>query len=296
MSTLPDHGAARLPRDVGVRLSHATVQAIADREGIEVLHIKGPVVDETLRLADLRTTGGDVPMQPRGRDSVDADVLVDPDQAGPLITALGRHGWQLAWDFDEGSLFAHAATLQHPFLPHVDVHRWFPGIERDPASAFAILLEGADRVALAEFPCQVPAMDTHRLILLLHAARSRRSGGPRDVSKYWTGATAERQVAVRQLAERLDATVALAAAIGELDSVRHHRSYRLWSGLQQAHPTHRETLMGHLVASRPREVVPLLARFLMLNKRRIDRERGGAVGLRDTLAAYGTWVSRRVRG
>ena len=279
-----------LPRDVGVSFSHATVQAIADLEGISVLHIKGPVVDATL---DDPETGRE---QPRARESLDADVLVQPTQAQRLIEAMSRHGWELAWDFDEGSLFAHAATMQHPHLPHVDIHRWFPGIGRDPEAAFAILSEGARRIPLAEFPCQVPSDCAHRLILLLHAARSRATGGERDVLDLWTWASAEQQAAVRRLAVQLDAVVPLAAAIGELESLRRQRSYRLWHSLQQPHPSHRDVLVGHLLAARPREVVPLTVRFLMLNQRRMARERGGAMSLRETLTGYRSWVAQRVRG
>lgn len=289
-------GAPTLPREVGIRLAHATIQAIADRYGVDVLHVKGPIVDATLRAAERDAALGDGSALPAARASVDADVLVHPAQAKRLIEAMARHGWELAWDFDEGSLFAHAATLTHPHLPHVDIHRLFPGIERDPASAFAILAGDARRIPIAEFPVAVPSDDAHRLILLLHAVRSFGAGGERDVRHWWTEATPEQQSAVRRIAERLEAEVALAAAIGELDSVRHHRSYRLWRVLQQPHPTHRQVLMGHVAAARPREALPVLLRFLLLNKRRMDREHGGAVGLRESLAGYRAWVAQRVRG
>lgn len=292
---MPTDEAPLLPRDVGIRLSHATIQAIADLAGIEVLHVKGPIVDATLRAELFVDLGEDDGDRPRERHSVDADLLVHPQRARALIAAMERHGWELAWDFDEGSLFAHAATLSHPHLPHVDIHRWFPGIEREPGAAFTILTEEARRIPVAGVPVAVPSDAAHRLILLLHAARSG-AGGHTDVSQLWTAATSEQQAAVRQIAERLSAVVALAAAIGELDSMRSHRSHRLWQALQQPHPTHRAVLMGHLAAARPREVVPVLARFLMLNKRRMEREHGGAVGLGETLGAYRTWITRRVRG
>ena len=284
-----------LPRDVAVQFAHAAIQAIADEAGIAVLHIKGPVVDATLRAARFREPAAEGVSAPRARRSVDADVLVSPDHAPALLEAMKSHGWQLAWDFNEGSLFAHAATLTHPHLAHIDVHRWFPGIERDPRWAFAFLGSGARRIPLAEFPCLVPSDDAHRLILLLHAARSLDAGGRADVAELWTAASPEEQSAVRAVAERLDATVALAAAIDELESVRHRRSYRLWSTLRRPGHTHRETLMGHLAAARPREIPTLLTRFLLLNKRRMDREHGSRVGVVESLAGYRTWIARRVR-
>jgi len=292
---MTDEAGPVLPRDVAVQFAHAAIQAIADEAGIAVLHIKGPVVDATLRAVRLSEPVEEGASALQARVSVDADVLVSPDQAGPLLEAMKRHGWQLAWDFDEGSLFAHAATLTHPHLAHVDVHRWFPGIECDPETAFAILASGARRIPIAGFPCLVPSDDAHRLVLLLHAARSPGGGGRADVAELWTRATGEEQTSVRRLADRLDATVALAAAIGELESVRHRRSYRLWRTLQRRDHSHREVLMGHIVAARPREIPALLSRFLLLNKRRMERQRGGAVGLRESLAGYRTWVSRRIR-
>lgn len=283
--------AAILPRDVAVRLAHATVQAIADTYGLSVLHIKGPIVDATLRADALDARGaGGIGRHPR-RNSVDADVLVQPQQADELVRAMERHGWTLAWDFDEGSLFAHAATLTHPHLAHVDIHRIFPGIECEPAAAFRILEADARRVPIAELPCTVPSDDAHRLVLLLHAARS--PGHP-DVGQMWTAATPDERAAVRHLAERLNAVVALAAATGELESVRQHRSYRLWRALQRPR-NHREALVGHVIAAGPRRAVPLLWRFLMLNKRRMDRERGAAVGVSESLAAYRGWVVQRMR-
>ena len=286
---------ALLPRDVAVRFAHAAVQAIADEAGITVLHIKGPVVDATLRAARLSEPVQEGVPSPRARMSVDADVLVSPEQAGALLRAMKSHGWHLAWDFDEGSLFAHAATLTHPHLAHIDVHRWFPGIERGPRSAFDLLASDARRIPLAEFPCLVPSDDAHRLILLLHAARSLDAGGRADVAELWTAASPDEQASVRAVAERLDATVALAAAIDELESLRRRRSYRLWSALRRPGHTHRETLMGHLAAARPREIPTVLIRFVLLNKRRMDREHGSRVGLVESLAGYRTWIARRVR-
>ncbi|WP_226963694.1 nucleotidyltransferase family protein [Nostocoides sp. F2B08] len=283
-----------LPRDVAVALSHAAVQAIADQERLTVLHIKGPIVDATLRASALARYGDDEPSETRRRHSIDADVLVAPSQARSLLDAMTRHGWTLAWDFDEGSLFAHAATMQHRYLAHVDVHRWFPGIEMEPELAFRTLTEGARRIDVAEYPCLVPSDDAHRLILLLHAARSGGGAGASDVTQLWTRSTSEQQEAVRRLAEDLDARVALAAAIDELDSVRHHRSYRLWRALQRPQHTHREVLVGHLRSARPRELLPLVIRFALLNKRRMQRQSEESLKLRETLHAYRVWVKRRM--
>ena len=58
-----------MPVAVGVQFAHAAVQAIADAEGIDVLHIKGPALDTVLLVhkPSLGEAAG-------RRDSFDADV------------------------------------------------------------------------------------------------------------------------------------------------------------------------------------------------------------------------------
>lgn len=67
-----------MPVGLRVHFAHATVQAVADEAGADVLHIKGPAVAPSLR--------------PGGRERADADVLMRPGQLELLLAGLARHG------------------------------------------------------------------------------------------------------------------------------------------------------------------------------------------------------------
>ncbi len=67
-------------------------------------------------------------------------------------------------------------------------------------------------------------------MLVLHSARSTDRS---DVDYAWSRADDEQRDAARQLARTLDAEVALAAALGELEQFRHDPSYALWRHLSE---------------------------------------------------------------
>ncbi len=111
-----------------------------------------------VRVADVSTTGG----APEGgaqssagagrtvaRRSIDVDVLVRPAHLDRLFTVMHEHGWTTKYRFEDGSAFEHAATMAHPFLAPVDVHRHFPGIDSDPEAAFTRLWSDRHTVELA---------------------------------------------------------------------------------------------------------------------------------------------------
>ncbi|MBS2936436.1 nucleotidyltransferase family protein [Nocardioides sp. J2M5] len=207
-----DAGGQRdAPIAARVHLAHAIVQKLAEDHGIDLLHLKGPAVLPGLR--------------PEGKQSSDVDVLVRPSHLARLVEVLESVGWEKRTDFATGSVFAHAANWWHDDWGWIDVHTMWPGVGIDPEAAFDVFLR--DRVwrEIAHWGCPVPDRVAQRLILVLHAARSR---GNRDVDRAWTAAEPDEQAAVRALAVELDAEVALAAGIGELELHRHHPSYRLW--------------------------------------------------------------------
>lgn len=208
MSELPT-----LPVTLRVHLAHATVQAIADEAGADVLHIKGPSVDPALR--------------PDGRASADADVLARPAHLDRLLGGLRRHGWQQVTGLRSTDLIRHSTNWYHPELGQLDVHVRFPGIQTPAAPAFDALWRGHRTQEIAHRPCIVPAVAAQRLILLLHAARGLPAYGE-DVQLAWHDATeAEREQACA-LARELDAEVALAAATGNLDRYRDRPEHDLW--------------------------------------------------------------------
>ncbi|MCW2738230.1 nucleotidyltransferase family protein [Nocardioides sp.] len=199
------------PISARVHLAHAVVQKLAEERNIELLHLKGPAVLPGLRA--------------EGRQSSDVDVLVRPSHLSRLIAALESIGWEQRTDFATGSVFAHAANWWHDDWGWVDVHVSWPGIGVDAEQAFDVLSRGAIERSIAHWTCRVPNRTAQRLVLVLHAARSAKGT---DVDHAWTAAEPAEQAEVRALAAELDAEVALAAGIGELDLHRDHPTYALW--------------------------------------------------------------------
>ena len=198
------HEASEVPLRVRVVLAHAAVQHLATAHGVDLLHLKGPAVLPHLRGLSHR----------RGTD---ADVLVRPAHVDRLMAALEQHGWQAETTFTTGSAFDHAANLFHPHWGMLDVHRTYPGMDRDPAAAFAVLWARRGSTDLAHVPCPVPDPLAQSLVLLLHAARTPHDGGPHpDLGPNWTDRSDTDRAALRALAGETGATVALAAATGDL--------------------------------------------------------------------------------
>ncbi|GAA1916794.1 nucleotidyltransferase family protein [Nocardioides hwasunensis] len=208
---LAEDELGHIPVAARVHLSHAVVQQLADRGGIDVLHLKGPAVLPGLR-------------EP-GRHSSDVDVLVRPSHLPLLVTALESIGWEQRTTFATGSVFAHAANWWHDDWGWVDVHLHWPGVTIEPELAFEVFSRDLVQRDIAHRPCPVPNATAQRLILVLHSARS---GGTTDVEHAWGAADTAEQDDVRALAAELGAEVALAAGIGELEQHRGHPTYLLW--------------------------------------------------------------------
>lgn len=207
--------APAIPGAVRVALAHAVVQRIAEDAGVDVLHIKGPAVHP-----GLRTTS---------RGGSDVDIVVRPTGVDHLMAALGSHGWRVEIPFDAGSAFDHAANLLHVSWGRLDVHRHYPGMERDPAAAFERLWRSRGSTELAHVPCAVPEPLAQSLILLLHAARSPHAGDVHpDVAPNWTDRTAQDRDRIRALADETGATIGLAAATGTLDEHAGDPEAALW--------------------------------------------------------------------
>ncbi|MGG5259344.1 nucleotidyltransferase family protein [Phycicoccus avicenniae] len=197
---MPD--APDVPTSVRVALAHAAVQRLADEAGADVLHIKGPAVAPGLR--PWKSSGSDV------------DVLVRPAHVEALMAVLADHGWRSETTFESGSAFDHAANLFHPGWGMLDVHRLYPGMEADPAGAFAVLWDRRGSTDIAHVPCVVPDPLAQSLVLLLHAARTPTGGVHPDIGPNWTQRAEAERAAIRDLAARTGATVGLAAATGDL--------------------------------------------------------------------------------
>lgn len=221
-----------MPVSAAIRLGSAALQALADDHGVDLLHIKGPAVDTSL-LEVVSSTDPDTGVtvqRARPRPSIDADILVRPSHVTRMFEAMGEHGWQLAFRFEDGSAFEHASTWVREGLASADVHRSFPGIGADPQAAFEHLWSERGQVLIAGYPCQVPSLAAQRLILILHAVRGGQLASG-DILRSWHDATDAQRAEVDALALTLKAEVALAAATGRLEAYRHRREYALWQVL-----------------------------------------------------------------
>lgn len=227
-----------MPISAGIRLGSAALQVIADDHGIDLLHVKGPAVHESLLEVVTRTdpVTGDTASRPLPRPSVDVDILVRPCHIERLFAAMRAHGWEMAYRFQDGSAFEHASTWLRQGLSSADVHRAFPGIGIDATTAFDVLWSERSQVLVAGYPCPVPSVTAQRLILILHAVRGGDLAGG-DIRRTWGAATPEQRDAVDALAARLRAQVALAAATGRLEQYKDAREYALWRVLSTGDPS-----------------------------------------------------------
>ena len=279
-----------MPVDVGIRFAHASLQVIADDNGVDLLHIKGPAVDDSLletRLPDPERDEADGhPSAAVPRRSIDADVLVRPRHVARLFDAMHRHGWTTKYDFEDGSAFEHAATMVHPVLAPVDVHRRFPGIDGDAEAAFASLWSDRHTVLLAGMPCLVPSVTAQRLVLILHATRAGQLDHP-DIVRSWTAATDAQRADVLELAAALRADVALAAGTGRLHEYQGVRGYELWKALSTGERSMVRLWLARVRAAPTRGAAVRTAVHLVVpNRHRMEAALGRAPTVHEVARAY----------
>jgi Uncharacterised nucleotidyltransferase len=275
-----DEGVARaesIPITARVHLSHAVVETLARDADINLLHIKGPSLLPGLR--------------PPDRLSTDVDVLVAPGHVTRLEAELARHGWDRRSQYDSGSAFRHASNWFHDNWGYVDVHALWPGPRVDPAQVFAAFAAGDHWQEIAHVPCRVPNRTAQILILVLHAARTRTGG---DLELAWYAASDDERAAVRAMAAELQAETALAAGLGELDTVVGDRSADLWRYYSQGGTRMDEWRARLRAAPTRREAVRVLASAVLVNRDYLRMELGHQPSRREVVARQ--WQRLRVLG
>lgn len=255
-------------------LSHGVMQVIADRAGVDLVHVKGPAVDPRLLASDSQ---GAVP-----RHSSDADLLVRPRHLLRFLSEARRHGWRMVTGFEDGSPFTHAASLWNDRLGYCDVHRTFPGLDADPETVFARLWADSTSVPIGHVDCRVPSLTGQRLLLLVHAARSHGSSHA-DVERSWEAATDAERNEVDALAADLGAEVALAAVTGRLDQYRDHPSHDLWAHFAGPDPGSRLLEWRVRLRAEPsrRRRVRAVVGALAVNRGHLEMDLGRPPGTRD---------------
>jgi hypothetical protein len=258
-----------VPLDVRLRFGRAAVQVVADRVGADLLHIKGDAVDPSLG---------------SGRAGTDVDILVRPAHVSSLDHAIRGEGWRVHSTFAYGSPFGHAQTYLHDVWGYLDLHRAFPGIRLDPASAFDVLGRESRLTEMVGIACRVPGLDAQAVVLLLNAARG--SGRKTDVTDIWTQSAPEYQERLMGLVLELRASVAFAAATGDLERYRSAREYALWKAISGGGSRSAEWWGRIRAASSAREALALVARAPRVNTDRLSHELGRQPTRREVLDEF----------
>lgn len=270
-----------MPVEVTVAFAHAEVQVIAEDHEIDLLHIKGPALDESLR----RPWPDEVTGQ--RRESIDADVLVRPSHVDRLLKAMAHNGWRCLYDFADGSAFEHAATWARDDLASVDVHRHFPGIDGDPERAFETLWAERGTTDIGGVACAAPSLTAQRLIVLTHAARGQSARNLADRHRSWLDLDLSARGEIEKLADLVGARVALYAATDRLELVRGHRTYPLWRHLTGEKGSLLDLWWARVRSARDvRSAVRLGWRMLAPNVRRMETSLGRPPTPREVAVAY----------
>ncbi|PRY63205.1 putative nucleotidyltransferase-like protein [Knoellia remsis] len=265
-----------MPLHVRVELAHGATQVLANQQKVDLLHIKGPAVAEGLRRP--------------GTASTDADVLVRPQHVPRFMAGLERTGWILRTDFRDGSAFEHAAGLYHPHWGLLDVHRRFPGMDRDPEHTFEVLWGRREHTRLAAIDVAVPDRTGQQLVLLLHVARSEAPAMDQhpDHAVNWGHASEQDRQAVVELAREVHAEVALAAATDQLDAYDGDPEAALWRVFSRPGHTRLEEWRARVQAAPTRRAkVGVALRAFLVNKAWLAEDLGRPPTRADMVRAFG---------
>jgi hypothetical protein len=136
----------------------AEVAGAFDREGIETLVLKGPVLATWLYLGEVRPY-------------VDSDLMVAPVNRARAVGVLERMGFTefLPWmptplSLDPGgTAFSRSGAM-------VDLHCQLPGLDGDPDAFWTRLADSAERQVIGGVELRVPNRDVVLMHVVLHAA------------------------------------------------------------------------------------------------------------------------------
>lgn len=246
-----DQLATPVPVGTRLRLAHGVLELIAQGADAPVLHVKGVALHEELAAGRRRST--------------DCDVLVRPDRVEALCAALEAAEWRRLTHFAHGSVFMHAATFHHDVWGTVDVHRSFPGLDRDPAATFTRFWAERTSISLGGVECAVPSLEHQRLLLLVHAARDHQGRAPHDVEVAWTHLGTAEQAGLDSLSEELGARVPVALVTGRPELAQGGRQEHLWTALHEGQDARGIRLAMLRDVTSPHDVALLLREVARVN-------------------------------
>lgn len=248
-----------VPLPIRIQLSHAYFQHLADRLNIDILHVKGYAF------------AGEI-YRP-GRSSTDVDLLVRPEHLDRFVEGALGDGWKILTHFETGSIFEHAMTLYHGSWGLVDIHRYFPGLGDSNGSAFESLWNQRRTRNIAHYPCQLPSLIDSRIIVVVHGARSTATTNP-DITYLKETLSPSEWDEMRRRLPDLQAEVAFAAAMGELDLFKHHPDYLLWKSVSEDTPDHIRWKARFDHAQGLKEKLHVLTSIFLVNKDHLAMELG----------------------
>ena len=202
-----DESAAPAGAAAWIQLLHAEVGWTLRNAGVNALVLKGPTIADWL-------------YPEADRVSADADFLVAPDQFDDAVAALTSRGFV---DYAEGvrepERTPHAITFTRtdPAVGghQVDLHRYFPGIEADPARAFEVFWTRRQPATSAAVDVWFPDLPSRTLIIVLHAARGALTGKVlEDQRRAWEQGGVDLFREACDLARELDALAAFRVGSG----------------------------------------------------------------------------------
>jgi hypothetical protein len=249
---------ANIPLTVRVTLARAAVQVIADDAGVDMLHIKGEVVDTRLR--------------PEPTPGSDVDALVRPVHVPAMHAALLAHGWRVFSTFELGSPFGHAQTYVHDMWGFFDLHRSFPGVRRNTGEAFELMWGGRREHELSGVRGWVPSITMQATLLVLNDARD--AGGQNESSLTWIENPSLDADEIAALVTELRAHTAFAAALGTLESHRSAPDYALWRAVSQRGTRTAEWWGRIRAAETPGDAARLATRALLVNVEQLQHDLG----------------------
>jgi hypothetical protein len=152
---------AQLARNFAVDALTAEVVGAFDREGIETLVLKGPVLAMWLYPGEVRSY-------------VDSDLMVEPGNRVRAVGVLEQLGFTeyRPWMPTSLSMDIGRTTFSRGGGGGmVDLHCQLPGLDGDPDAIWGRLAAGAERQVIAGVELRVPDRDVVLLHVALHAAQ-----------------------------------------------------------------------------------------------------------------------------